>query len=66
MISNDEQLKTAQESIKNLEFILERARKVHSPSEYRAMAEPILLELQDRENEIFQYLSVTESEIVGS
>ena len=60
MISNDEQLKKAQEAVKNLEVILEKARKVHSSSEYRAMAEPILLELQDRENDIFQYLSATE------
>ncbi len=63
MIRNDEQLKKAKEAVQNLEHILEEARKVHSPSEYKAMSEPILLELQQRENEIIQYLSITESQI---
>ena len=62
MIKNDEQLEKAKEAVRNLELILEKARKVHSPSEYRAMSEPILLELQQRENEIIQYLSLPESE----
>ncbi|MCH8874205.1 hypothetical protein IH824_15780, partial [candidate division KSB1 bacterium] len=64
-IKNDEQLKKAKETVRNLEQILEKARKVHSPSEYKAMSEPILLELQQRENEIIQCLSVTESQIAG-
>ncbi len=63
MIKNDEQLKKAQEAVRNLETILEKARKVHTPSEYRAMSEPILIELQQRENEIIQYLSTTEIEL---
>ena len=64
MIKNDEQLKKAQEAIRNLETILEKARKVHTPSEYKAMSEPILIELQQREFEIIQYLSTTETELV--
>lgn len=63
MIKNDEQLKKAQETVRNLETILEKARKVHTPSEYRAMSEPILIELQQRESEIIQYLSTTEIEL---
>ena len=63
MIKNDEQLKKAQETVKNLETILEKARKVHTPTEYRAMSEPILIELQQRESEIIQYLSATEAEL---
>lgn len=63
MIKNDEQLKKAQETVKNLETILKKARKVHTPSEYRAMSEPILIELQQRESEIIQYLSTTEIEL---
>ena len=63
MIQNDEQLKTAQQAILNLEKILLEARKVHSPEEYRAMSEPILLEIQQREQEILSYLSATRAEI---
>lgn len=63
MIKNDEQLKKAKEAVGNLEVILEKARKVHSPSEYKAMSEPILMELQQRENEIIQYLSLAESQV---
>jgi hypothetical protein len=33
------------------------ARKVHSRSDYTRMAEPILLEIQQREQEILEYLS---------
>ena len=63
MIENDGQLKKAKEAVRNLELILEKARKVHSPSEYKAMSEPILMELQQRENEIIQYLSSTEPQV---
>ena len=65
MIKNDEQLKKAKEAVRNLEMILEKARKAHSPLEYRAMSEPILLEMQQRENEIIRYLSLPESEVVA-
>jgi hypothetical protein len=65
MIKSDEQLKKAKEAVRNLELILEKARKVHSPSEYKAMSEPILLELQQRENDILQYLSLTASQVTA-
>jgi hypothetical protein len=39
-----------------LENLLE-ARKVHSRQDYARMAEPILLEVQQREQEILEYLS---------
>ena len=64
MIENDEQLKAAQEAVRNLQQILLAARKVHSATEYRAMSEPILLELQQREQEILTYLSRAEAEAV--
>lgn len=63
MIKNDGQLKKAKEAVRNLELILEKARKVHGPSEYKAMSEPILMELQQRESEIIQYLSLAESQV---
>ena len=62
MIENDHQLKTAQEAVRNLQQVLLTARKVHSQKEYRLMSEPILLELQRREQEILEYLSRTEME----
>lgn len=65
MIKNDEQLKKAKEAVGNLEVILQKARKVHSPSEYKAMSEPILIELQQRENEIIQYLSLAEPQVAA-
>ena len=65
MIKNDEQLEKAKEAVRNLEVILEKARKVHSPLEYKAMSEPILLEIQQRDNEIIRYLSLTESEVAA-
>ncbi len=64
MIENDEQLKAAQEAVRNLQQVLLAARKVHTAAEYRAMSEPILLELQQREQEILMYLSRVEAEAV--
>ena len=52
MITNDQQLQVAQAAIENLQRVLLAARKVHSPHEYRLMSAPILLELQQREQEI--------------
>jgi hypothetical protein len=63
MIRNDEQLQLAQEAVHNLQRVLAAARKVHPPAEYRAMSEPILLELQQREQEILVYLSSAEIEL---
>jgi len=57
VIQTDEQMLLAQECIGNLRKILLEARKVHSRQEYARMAEPILLEIQQREQEILVYLS---------
>jgi predicted methyltransferase len=62
MIKNDTHLKVAQEAVHNLQQVLLAARKVHRAAEYRAMSEPILLEIQQREQEILEYLSRTEAE----
>jgi hypothetical protein len=64
MITNDQQLQVAQAAAENLQRILLAARKVHSPHEYRLMSAPILLELQQREQDILAYLSRTETEAV--
>jgi hypothetical protein len=47
----------AQQCIGNLRRILLEARKVHSRQDYARMSEPILLEVQQREQEINEYLS---------
>jgi hypothetical protein len=47
----------AQQCIANLRRILLEARKVHSRQDYARLAEPILLEVQQREQEICEYLS---------
>ncbi len=47
----------AQQAIDNLRRILLAARKVHSARDYARLSEPILLELQQREQEILNYLS---------
>ena len=63
MIQNDEQLLKAQQSIINLQKVLLELRKVHSKQEDRAMSEPILLEIQQREQDILEYLSKTKAEV---
>ncbi len=60
MIENDRQLRAAQEAIENLQEVLLAARRAHTPEEYRLMAQPVLLELQRREQEILEYLSRSE------
>lgn len=57
MIQTDEQMLLAQQGIGNFRRILLEARKVHSRQDYARMAEPILLEVQQREQEILEYLS---------
>ena len=56
-IQTDDQMLLAQQCIANLRRILLEARKVHSRQDYARMAEPILLEVQQREQEILEYLS---------
>jgi hypothetical protein len=47
----------AQQCIGSLRAILLAARKVHSRRDYARMSEPTLLEVQQREQEIVEYLS---------
>ena len=64
MIMNDGQLHAAQAAVENLPRVLLAARKVHTPLEYQLLSAPILLELQQREQDILAYLSRTETEVV--
>jgi hypothetical protein len=66
MIRTKEQMLVAQQSVANLRRILLEARKVHSQQDYLRLAEPILLEVQQREQEIFQYLSAGAEQLKAS
>jgi len=57
MIQTDNEMLLAQHCVGDLRRILLEARKVHSQQDYTRMAEPILLEIQQRELEILEYLS---------
>ena len=57
MIQTDDQMLVAQQCIGNLRRVLLEARRVHSRQDYARLAEPILLEIQAREQEILEYLS---------
>jgi hypothetical protein len=57
VIQNDEQMLLAQQCVANLGKVLLQARKVHSHQDYSLLAGPILLEMQQREQEILEYLS---------
>jgi hypothetical protein len=57
MIATDEQMLLAQQCVANLRKVLLEARKVHSPEDYSRLSQSILLEVQQREQEILEYLS---------
>lgn len=62
IIKNDAQLNAAQKAVRNLQQVLLDARKVHSAADYRTVSEPILPEIQQREQEILECLSRSEAE----
>lgn len=57
MIQTDDQMVLAQQCVANLRSVLIKARKAHSPEDYLRLAAPILLEMQQREQEILEYFS---------
>jgi hypothetical protein len=57
VIQTDDHMLLAQQGIENLRKVLLAARKVHSGHDYVRMSEPILLEIQQREQEILEYLT---------
>ena len=57
MIQTDEEMLVEQRCVANLRTVLLEARKVHSLQDYLRLAEPILLEIQQREQEILEYLA---------
>lgn len=57
MISNDDHLHQAQLDIQTMWQFLEAARKTHAAVDYQRLATPYLLQLQERQQEVVEYLS---------
>jgi hypothetical protein len=66
VIRTDEEMLLAQQCVANLRKVLLEARKVHSREDYTRMAEPILLEIQQRDQEILEYLSTALGQPIAS
>jgi hypothetical protein len=57
MIENDTQLHQAQADIQKLWRFLEGARQTHGSPDYERLAAPYLLQIQERQQEVLDYLS---------
>jgi hypothetical protein len=57
MIVNDEQLHQTQADIQTIWRFLEAARRTHFPLDYQRLAVPYLLQFQERQQEMVEYLS---------
>jgi hypothetical protein len=57
MITSDAQLHQAQTDIQTLWRFLEAARTTHAPLDYQRLAAPYLLQLQERQQEVIEYLT---------
>jgi len=57
MITSDDQLHRAQADVQTLWRFLEAARETHSPLDYQRLAVPYLLQLQERQQEVVEYLA---------
>ncbi|MCI0695861.1 hypothetical protein L0337_28150 [candidate division KSB1 bacterium] len=63
MILDDEQLHQAQSDIQKMWRFLEAARRTHSTLDYERLAAPYLLQIQQRQQEILEYLSTKSEEM---
>ena len=57
MIASDAQLHQAQADIQTIWRFLEAARETHAPVDYQRLAVPYLLQLQERQQAVLEYLS---------
>ena len=57
MIQNDTQLHQAQADIQKLWRFLESARQTYGSADYERLASPYLLQIQERQQEVLDYLS---------
>ena len=58
MIKNDTKLHQAQADIQKLWKFLERSRETHTTVDYERLATPYLVQIQERQHEVLDYLSV--------
>ncbi|MBM3757441.1 MAG: hypothetical protein FJW38_26090 [Acidobacteria bacterium] len=65
MVRTDEQMLQAQQCVANLRQVLLAARKSHAAADYAVMSRPVLLEVQQREQEILEYLSSSEQRLAS-
>jgi len=65
MIQTDEQMLQAQQCVANLRQVLLAARKSHSAEDYAMLSRPVLLEVQQREQDILEYLSCAEQRLAS-
>jgi hypothetical protein len=56
VIQAEDQMLLARQAVANLRTALIEARKVHSQQDYARLAEPILLEIRQHQQEIPDYL----------
>ncbi len=57
-MTNDEQLHQAQADIQTMWRFLEAARETHSLLDYQRLAVPYLLQLQERQQEVVEHLTM--------
>ena len=57
MIQNVEQLHQAEADIQKLWSFLEQARQTQASADYEQLSKPYLLQIQDRQQEILDYLA---------
>jgi hypothetical protein len=63
MILDDEQLHQAQSDVQKMWRFLEAARRAHSALDYERLAAPYLLQIQQRQQEILEYLATKSEEM---
>ena len=57
MIHSDDQLHQAERDVQTLWRFLEQAQQTHVAADYERLAAPYLLQIQERQQEIVDYLS---------
>lgn len=57
MLESLEEFERAEEAIARMKRFLLAARRTHTPEAYEGLSAPILLELQERERDVLDYLS---------
>jgi len=63
ILVDDEQLHQAQSDVHKMWRFLEAARRTHSALDYERLAAPYLLQIQQRQQEILEYLSMKSEEL---